>query len=45
MKDILHLKINKISLNPIVIKNNLFGKIKKNIKNIKKNNRYVINQE
>ena len=42
MKDILHLKINKISLNPIVIKNNLFGKIKKNIK---KNNRYVINQE
>jgi len=38
MKDILHLKINKISLNPIVIKNNLFGKIKKNIK---KNNRYV----
>ena len=42
MKDILHLKINKISLNQIIIKNNLFGKIKKNIK---KNNRYVINQE
>ena len=42
MKDILHLKINKISLNPIIIKNNLFGKIKKNIK---KNNRYLINQE